>query len=260
MPREKGCCAGDGRGFRGHASPVPPTPPPRSDPPAPTSRLTREQALAEHPLYTEHAAALDRYLALLDEDQAEREAQYERPDPSRRRLRVACNTCETPFCCNQRVDVTLVEALVLYRWAATHARPQLEEALRRGHELHTRKKPYDIEAFFRRRVPCPFLVKGRCSVYRVRPWPCRTHYMASAPLKCRDELAPSETYAMDPDPTIVAELKSIGDDLLFFSQIEAVEPVELSEVLHLVDRLLALPDLPRPRKGTMRLGWALVGE
>jgi Fe-S-cluster containining protein len=217
----------------------------------------RAEALAAHPLVSEHLESLDRYLALLDEDQALRAAEYERPDPARRRLRVACNRCETPFCCNQRVDVELVEALVLYRWAAEHARPQLDEACRRGHELHTRRKPLDIEAFFRRRVPCPFLVKGRCSVYRVRPWSCRTHYMASAPLKCRDELQPKETYAMDPDPTIRAELRQLADDVKFFARIEGVEPVELAEVLHLVDRVV--------RGGvtwakTARLDWALVDE
>ena len=43
-----------------------------------------------------------------------------------------------------------------------------------------------------------------------------------------------------PDATLLAELKQIGDDILFFSQIASVEPVELSEVLHLVDKLLPL--------------------
>lgn len=229
----------------------------KTDSPAAAPPATpRERAIAASALFTEHAAALDRYLALLDEDQALREAEYERPDPSRRRLKVACNGCQTPFCCNQRVDVNLVEAMVLFRWAARHARPQLEEALRRGHELHTRRKPYDIEAFFRRRVPCPFLVKGRCAVYRVRPWPCRTHYMASAPLKCRDELQPSETYAMDPDPTLLAELRALAADVTFFAQVDAVAPVELSEVLHLVDKLLAVP----PWKAPVTLDWPLVGE
>ena len=113
-----------------------------------------------------------------------------------------------------------------------------------------------MEAFFRRRVACPFLVKGRCSVYPVRPWACRTHYMAGNPLKCRDELQPSETYAMDPDPTIVAELARIVEDVRFFAQIERVVPVELSEVLHLIDKLLVAPAWQAP----VTLDWPLVGE
>ena len=213
---------------------------------APPSRFTaparpgtdRLRALAEHPLFSEHAEAQARYLTLLDEDQVLRAAEYEHPDPARRRLRVACNACHTPFCCNQRVDVNLVEALVLYCWAATHARPQLDEAIRRGRDLVARGKPLDVEAFFRRRVACPFLVKGRCGVYPVRPWPCRTHYMAANPLKCRDELAPHETYAMDPDPTIRSELAALEKDVRFFAQVHSVEPVELSQVLYLIEQVV----------------------
>lgn len=225
--------------------------------------MTQLPSLAQvesHFLFRDHRASLDRYLALLDEDQALRAGEYERPDPARRRLRVSCNQCTTPFCCNQQVDIDLAEALVLFRWALEHARPQLQEALRRGHELHQRqgrrRDPHpapmsEDESFFRRRVPCPFLSQGRCTVYRVRPWPCRTHYMAGNPLKCRDQLQPAETYAMDPDPTLRAELAQLSEDLRFFAQVEAVEPRELSQVLHLVERLLALP----PWRAPVRLGF-----
>src|SRR5207249_4949741 len=74
----------------------------------------------DHFLFSEAAPLLDRYRALLEEDQALRHAEYDRPDPKRRRLRVACNDCSTPWCCNQRVAVELVEALVIYRYAAQH--------------------------------------------------------------------------------------------------------------------------------------------
>ena len=227
------------------------------------ARASRIDALSQSFLFRDHAAALDRYLALLDEDQAQRSERFEHPDPSKRRLRVACNHCETPFCCNQRVDVELVEALVLFRHAAEHARPQLEEAIRRGHLLHSARPTAERgppiaedEAFFRRRVACPFLVKGRCSIYRVRPWSCRTHYMASNPLKCRDELQPSETYSMDPDPALLGELQKLAEDVRFFAQVESMAPSELSQVLHLIDGLLALPPWREPQ----RLDFATIGE
>src|SRR5262249_33279014 len=53
---------------------------------APMPSTPRERAVAHSPLFSEHAEALDRYLQLLDEDQALRAAEYERPDPARRRL------------------------------------------------------------------------------------------------------------------------------------------------------------------------------
>lgn len=203
----------------------------------------------------EHGAQLDRYLALLDEDQALRDAEYARPDPTRRRLRIACNDCTAPACCNQRVDVNLVEALVIYRHAAEHARRQLAEALRRGDDLR-RRPPADDGAFFRRRTPCPFLDRGRCTIYRARPLACREHYMAGNPNKCRDELAPTDTYGMNPDPTLIAELRQVAEDYLFFTQIESVEPRELSETLRFIDKLLDLPRWTRPRP----LAWSAVAD
>lgn len=193
----------------------------------------------QHFLFTDNAELLDRYEALLAEDQSLRAAQYENPDPKRRRLRVMCNDCQTPWCCNHRVDVDLIEVLSIYRWAAKNAPAQLEAATRRGKELHERRRPYEVTEFFRRRAPCPFLVKGRCSIYAVRPYSCRTHYMAGNPLKCRDELMPSETYTMDPDSTLIAEMNKADEDLKFFNLIEGVKLKEMAEMLYFVERLAA---------------------
>jgi Fe-S-cluster containining protein len=193
-----------------------------------------KRAPLDHPLFCEPAGALDRYQALLEEDHALREAEYRHPDPRRRRLRVACNDCSLPACCNQRVDVGLVEALVLYRFAARHAPHLLAEAIARGRRLRDGKPLSDVE-FFRRRVACPFLVKGRCAVYAVRPHPCRTHYMAGNPSKCRTELAPKETYSMDPDNALLAELQHIADDVTFFNLVDGVAVRELSQLLCLID-------------------------
>jgi Fe-S-cluster containining protein len=37
-------------------------------------------------------------------------------------------------------------------------------------------------------IPCPFLDDGRCSIYEVRPFNCREHYVLSEPLLCRVSL------------------------------------------------------------------------
>lgn len=187
-----------------------------------------------HPLFGEHAATLDRAVALLEEDQALRHDRYDHPDPRRRRLRVACNACETPWCCNQRVDVGLLEALVIYRYALVHAPDRLEAAVARGRRLHAGPPRTDAE-HFRRREPCPLLFKDRCVVFPVRPGRCRSHYMAGNPLRCRDELAPRDSYEMNPDPTLVAEIERLAEDLAFFAQVRSVGPTELSELLALVD-------------------------
>lgn len=207
-------------------------------------------------LFTENVAALDRFQALLDEDDVLRHAEYDQPDPKRRRLRVMCNGCEAPWCCNQRVDMDLVEALALYRWAAANAPVQLAAGIARGKEQRRWKKELTDSEFFHRRVACPFLVRGRCSAYAARPHPCRTHYMGGNPLKCRDELQPSETYAMDPDGNVIEELRTIAEDLKFFALIEGVEPTEMCDLLYLIDRLATVPKWKKART----LGWKSVGE
>ncbi len=191
-----------------------------------------------HPLLDEARDKLDRMVALLEEDQALRHAEYDKPDPKRRRLRVACNRCETPWCCNQRVAVEFVEALVIYRWAAEHEPLALAAAIARGDSLR-RGRPLDDAEFFRRRVPCPFLIKGRCTIFPMRPHSCRSHYMGGNPLKCRDELQPNETYEMSPDRALIAEIAALADDVKFDLLIEGARPTELAELMLFVDRLLA---------------------
>ena len=155
-----------------------------------------------------------------------------------------------------RVATELVEAMVLFRWSAKNAPVQLAAAIARGKELHRWRKELTDAEFFHRRTNCPFLVRGRCSVYAARPHPCRTHYMGGNPLKCRDELQPAETYAMDPDSGLFAEAKQIADDLKFFALIDDVVPTELSELLYYLDRLATVPKWKKQRK----LDWQLVGE
>ena len=168
---------------------------------------------------------LDRYVALLEEDQALRHAEYDRPDPRRRRLKVSCNACEKPWCCYQRVEVEPVEALVIWRWAREHAAQALRLAIQRGEKLRARP-PEGDEAFFRRKEPCPFLVRGKCAIFPVRPYRCRSHYMAGPPIKCRDELSPRDSYEMSPDRSLWREAKRIAEEV----EIEVSER-ELSSAL-----------------------------
>jgi Fe-S-cluster containining protein len=213
---------------------------------------------ASHPNFDAAEGALERYRELLEEDQQLRHAEYDRPDPKRRRLRVMCNQCETPWCCNQRVEVDLVEALVIHRWASIHQPRLLQQAVKRGRELAARPALDDAE-FFRRKTPCPLLERGQCGVFAVRPMRCRTHYMAGNPQKCRDQLQPSETYAMSPDRALIAEIERTAEEAKFDALIEGApeRPRELAETLALVDALLS--DGARSWRAPRAVGWDLVG-
>ncbi len=194
----------------------------------------KDSGALDHFLFHAPEGALDRYQALLEEDQALRHAEYDKPDPKRRRLKVMCNECETPWCCNQRVAVDFVEALVIYRYAVEHAPRELSAAVARGKSLH-QAPPLADKEFFEKRRACPLLLRGQCMVFPVRPHRCRTHYMAGNPQKCRNELAPSETYEMSPDKSILIELEKIAEEVRFDALIDSVRPVELSEVLYFID-------------------------
>lgn len=204
--------------------------------------------------------ALDRYRALLEEDQALRHEEYDRPDPKRRRLKVACNECETPWCCNQRVEVGIVEALAIHRWAAERQPRLLAAAVARGRELAVRPA-LDDQAFFRRRTQCPLLERGQCGVFAVRPISCRTHYMAGNPLKCRDQLQPSETYAMSPDRGLMAAIEQAAEDARFDGLLDEAKPGarprELTETLALIDAIEDAP--PKQWRAVRAIGWDLVG-
>jgi Fe-S-cluster containining protein len=214
--------------------------------------------MAGHPNLDAAAAALERYRELLEEDQQLRHAEYDRPDPKRRRLKVMCNQCETPWCCNQRVEVDLIEALVIHRWASEHQPRLLAQAVKRGRELAARPALDDAE-FFRRKVTCPLLERGQCGVFSVRPMRCRTHYMGGNPQKCRDQLQPSETYAMSPDRGLIAEIERTAEEAKFDALIEgsAERPRELAETLALVDALLGGD--ARTWRAPRAIGWDLVG-
>ena len=42
--------------------------------------------------------------------------------------------------------------------------------------------------YWNARLPCPFLHEGQCSIYEVRPFNCREHYVLSDPLLCQVNL------------------------------------------------------------------------
>lgn len=206
-----------------------------------------------HPLVDESAEALDRYVELLEEDQALRHAEYDKPDPKRRRLRVSCNQCDVPYCCNQRVAVEFVEALVIFRWAATHAPVALAKAIERGLKLRGAPPMTDAQ-FFQRRQPCPFLIKNKCTIFPVRPQRCRSHYMGGNPMKCRDELQPKETYEMSPDYGVLGDIEKLAEDVRFDHLIEGARPTELAELMALIEGLLRGGTWKAPRV----LDWDLV--
>jgi len=104
----------------------------------------------------------------------------------RRRLPVvtSCPTCTTPGCCYQKVISPFVEALPIARQIRDEGRdtPELRAELRAEGE---RIELAGRAQWMREARPCAFLADGRCTVYRNRPFACRTYYVMSDPANCQ---------------------------------------------------------------------------
>jgi Fe-S-cluster containining protein len=119
-------------------------------------------------------------------------------------------------CCHQLVVVSPLEAHAIAEYVQAH--PELREALRgrveawrarlaAEPELAEHLEEFEKEEgyvsgeqggaleteYFLARIPCPFLDEGRCSIYPVRPFGCREHFVLSDPALCAQDLQAPET-------------------------------------------------------------------
>jgi Fe-S-cluster containining protein len=91
----------------------------------------------------------------------------------RMRASIACcaGCC---YCCYLKVDVTPAEAFLLAD--RVKREPEEEErnaVLTRAEENRAKISPMSVNQHLGANLPCPFLKKGQCSVYSVRPAVCR---------------------------------------------------------------------------------------
>lgn len=109
-------------------------------------------------------------------------------------------------CCHQIVDVlnweaSLVTDFIRQDMSAAqreHARVQAEawlhtfNAITRAATPAAPLRPEEVNAarveFRRRRVACPFLVEGQCTIYPVRPVVCRSHIVEADPEACARDI------------------------------------------------------------------------
>lgn len=107
----------------------------------------------------------------------------------------ACNGC-----CYQKFDVSFGEGLALARWLIDQGRA--DDAL----DWELRKAAVKMTGASHRehmlaKIPCVFLVDGKCSVYEARPLLCRTVFVRSDPAWCHpDSKGEHEVELMDQAP------------------------------------------------------------
>lgn len=129
--------------------------------------------------FEEFLDALEAWYDELDRRMKEWMKKSERP--------ISCFACThaEPGCCYQKVFIPFHEALPIARYikASNLDTPELREQLRTaGEEM----EGTDRSTWFHElRRPCVFLKDGRCSIYRIRPIPCRIYHVITHPDRCQ---------------------------------------------------------------------------
>lgn len=86
-------------------------------------------------------------------------------------------------CCNLLVYISLPEAVAIAEKVLEDP-ARTADVLRKCYE-QIQKLHLDADKYFRQAVPCMFLDESKaCTVYDVRPMPCRHHYVVSPPEDC----------------------------------------------------------------------------
>jgi Fe-S-cluster containining protein len=132
------------------------------------------------------------------------------------------------FCCYQPIEILTIEKITL----ADHINQHLGNETKEVIKANTIKwldffdnntpvtEPLTInEAYvdFRAKaknipVPCPLLINGECSVYKVRPLPCRVHYVNDDSKLCEaDKLRNGAPESIGYRTQVVEDLKTLMD-------------------------------------------------
>lgn len=137
-------------------------------------------------------------------------------------------------CCHQMVMTTMAEAREAARWIRSQPVDEqkrlaasLEQWLETSAELRQRLQEGtdgDLEElvdglateYWAKRIPCPFLLAGSCSIYAGRPLICRHHFSLSDPELCRSG-----------EEDVIERMESM-DEVFFFAQ-DAI-PEEEAEI------------------------------
>ena len=101
------------------------------------------------------------------------------------RGRPACDTCTTPYCCNQLVTSWVEEVLLI---AAVVKDTEYIEKLEEWYDWF-KTLPFEDQVqdhkYFQHSRACPFLTdEKKCAIYDARPTACRGHYAYDDPKKC----------------------------------------------------------------------------
>jgi Fe-S-cluster containining protein len=107
----------------------------------------------------------------------------------------SCAACTetTKHCCRMLVMTSLLDAVPIAQRVLDRRDDALVTLL---HAAAERQRSLTADEWWSRQEPCPFLADERCSIYDIRPLPCRVHSAWSDPRCCsgwnKDKLVTSD--------------------------------------------------------------------
>jgi Fe-S-cluster containining protein len=102
----------------------------------------------------------------------------EHPIPGRLSV---CSRCTKPYCCNMIVAITLIDAIPIAEKMMNN--PNIPRLL--AEQAAQQRAIASMDGWFDHAEPCIFLDSNlRCSIYDLRPLPCREHLAWSDPDHC----------------------------------------------------------------------------
>ena len=146
-------------------------------------------------------------------------------------LDVSCRKGCTWCCEDNPRGVSGVELMGVLRATDVSAR----EAAQHFEGLHQQHGDASWTVLKRARRPCPFLKDGACSVYAVRPMPCRSFFSITAPEACSPDSEQEPTNPKLEPPQVIKELLKAISQRLMLHQL----PMDLHRGMAAIEELAA---------------------
>lgn len=125
---------------------------------------------------------------------------YEHLDPiAEARAKELKATCKTGcnHCCHQLATITVVEGLLIAEKLLEKPDWKALLPVLREKALAACFDGVNKNTYYEKRIACAFLREGLCSIYEIRPSPCRYHYVVSDPSRCDPEHGEGTTAIID---------------------------------------------------------------
>jgi Fe-S-cluster containining protein len=150
------------------------------------------ERLSKYASLTQLKASVESALRIVDQNIVAITDDIAKSSEADARVRPVACRAGCAYCCYARVSVLPSEALNIASFIATEFKQDAQKAvLERIRSYSDVLSTLPVEGRMSNVMQCPFLLDNRCSIYEVRPLPCRMHHSMSVDA-CRENFSDHE--------------------------------------------------------------------